>query len=44
MKFIIFLNYFIYKEKKNMRVWLINMCNRDKFIGFEFRKNIYLYL
>lgn len=45
MKFIIFLSYFMYKEKENMWVWLINigMCNRNKFIGFEFWKEIYLY-
>lgn len=43
MKFIIFLSYSIHKEKENIRVWLINMCNRNKFIGSEFRKEIHLY-
>lgn len=43
MKFIIFLSYSIHKEKENMRVWLIYMCNRNKFIGSEFRKEIHLY-
>lgn len=44
MKFIIFLSYSIHKEKENMRVWLINMCNRNKFIGSEFRKEIHIIL